>query len=969
MSNLNRHPVRRTAAGVLASTLAFSGAFAAGTPAFAATGFNLERLSGDNRFETSAAIAAEFGAADGAILASGEAGHLVDALSASFLAGVREDPVLLTSRGMLSAEVLAQLNTLTNKRVTIVGGVMAVSQAVETQLRSAGFTVTRIAGDDRYETSEEIIRAGVTEGDESRMGILVSGQSPVDALAVGPLAYKGEHPVFLTAGGTIPQDTLDAMQAAGTTSVIIVGGTTVVPESVRAQLTAAGISVETRLGGANRSETSRLVAEYLIANHNFRATTFNVASGANNAVDALSGAALSGKTNTVLLLTNTATDIGSVQQFATARAATLTETGRIFGGTAVVPTNVETAIETAGGAGTANQVTLTATSVAQGGTLTGTITGDNIQSVTVSGCGFTDATIGDDDNNTTAGRQFTLTVGATQTTGSCNLTFTITPTGGGAATTQVVAVNVTQGTQSATTRPELVGATIVSTTTTALASTDNPAGTVVRYTFDEALQSAGALAPRVAAFQLYTNAGVPVTTSTAARAVSGSSVDILFPTLDDAALAGAITLATVDVNAVTDQQGDTNPEGDAALGTAGGGQTALPAGITQGPDLVSIGGFRQTATAGVSAVDFVFDEAATFLDGATASDFELIGVDNEELAGTTISTSTTTAGGQNVAGGNGTTTITVLFDDPDRTASPVASRFARGTVDAGTVRETTDNESSANGTDANVMQAADISNGGNTIAPDLVSVELRPNADAEAADQALFTFDQPILRNATTGAVTGAGVGGFFLYETDGSVETGTTAVVNSVDPRQVLVTFDADATERVVGGFVTEEAVSSTTTPAVLNQQDEVGVANTSTEAGQTPGRTADPDLTGVALSQGTDQFNNPTGFRATYTFDEAVDATPVVGEFMLYLADGTQLIAQDCTTGTVLTGTGQNNDTVTCTSFRAAGAGSNATSATVGAAVLGTVDNGAVDALADGDDNPEGAEFTTGGTGTRTA
>ena len=64
MSKINRHPVRRTAAGVLAGALALSGAVATALPANAAPGFALERIAGEGRYETSAAIARAFVAAN-----------------------------------------------------------------------------------------------------------------------------------------------------------------------------------------------------------------------------------------------------------------------------------------------------------------------------------------------------------------------------------------------------------------------------------------------------------------------------------------------------------------------------------------------------------------------------------------------------------------------------------------------------------------------------------------------------------------------------------------------------------------------------------------------------------------------------------------------------------------------------------------------------------------------------------------
>jgi putative cell wall-binding protein len=890
LSNLNRHPVRRTAAGVLAGALAFSGAFAAGTPAFAATGFALDRIQGDDRYETSANIAAQFGAADGAILASGENRHVVDALSASFLAGIRQDPVLLTASGQLSAEVLAQLNALTSKNVTIVGGEMAVSAAVETQLRNAGFTVTRLQGDDRYETSEAIIRAGVAEGQESRVGILVSGQSPVDALAAGPLAYKNQHPVFLTAGGTIPQATLDAMQAAGTTSVIIVGGTTVVPETVQAQLAAANISVVTRLGGANRSETSRLVADYLIENAGFSATTFNVASGANNGVDALSGAALSGRTNTVLLVTNTATDIGSVDEFATARSATLTTTGRIFGGTTVVPEAVETALETAG-------------------------------------------------------------VGTTQ---------------------------------SATTRPELRSAVIMGTVTEAQRTPANPVGTTVRYTFDENVLSAGA--PPVAAnFKLFNADGSQADSPAEIVSTEAASVVVRFTGITTTTAAGTLTVATVVPGAVTDVDGNTNPEGDAAIGTttAGGGATTLAAGITDGPDLMSVGGFRQAAEVNTTAVDFVFDEAA-FVANSTGFAFILPAEGSAEIratGGPAVGSAAVSAGGTasggTVAGGNGTTTLTVIFP-----GTVTAADVARAIVDAGTVsdaQQDTDATTAATG-DLNPLQAADVSNEGNTAEPDLVSVVLRPSVDGSngGVDAAVFTFDQAVNE------APAANVANFMLYTDDGTVRVGSgEPLINTAgDSRQVLVNF-AEGVGRVVGASVEDAAVTagvtSTNVTADPNEEDEVGVAGTTVGGtqGQTAGRTAVPDLTAVSIARGpstTDPFGNVTvgQYQATYTFDEDVDVvSPTM--FKLYLADGTMLTSSTCAVGTGAEGATDDenfDNTVVCTAFTGGTGTAAEQNAQLGSATLGTVMEDAVDNQGAGTvGNPDGAEFTTGGTGTPVA
>jgi hypothetical protein len=88
---------------------------------------------------------------------------------------------------------------------------------------------------------------------------------------------------------------------------------------------------------------------------------------------------------------------------------------------------------------------------------------------------------------------------------------------------------------------------------------------------------------------------------------------------------------------------------------------------------------------------------------------------------------------------------------------------------------------------------------------------------------------------------------------------------------------------------------------------------------------------------------------------------ATNVVEDrLFLVLADGARL---QCTAATV---GGSGGNTVTCTSYVVViQDGGQATAAQVASAVLGTVDDGAVRDSA-GDTNPEGAEVTSGGTGT---
>jgi hypothetical protein len=242
-----------------------------------------------------------------------------------------------------------------------------------------------------------------------------------------------------------------------------------------------------------------------------------------------------------------------------------------------------------------NQVTLTSQDVQQGGTVTGTISGD-AASATVSGCGLTNEPV-QDTNATTAGIQFSETIPANQAVGSCTLTFTITKADGTTVTeTETVNVTARPAGQSATTRPELVSATIVGTVLPGNATPSNPAGTTVSYTFDEnivAVLANGAgngtnNGVDINDFNVYDANGNNVSGTREFVSASGNTVTIRFTGLNATTGTGQnnaslLTLATVDFQAVFDSTGQGNPEGDAPIGTAGGGTNTLPAGITNAP--------------------------------------------------------------------------------------------------------------------------------------------------------------------------------------------------------------------------------------------------------------------------------------------------------------------------------------------------------------------------------------------------
>jgi len=335
------------------------------TVASATSTFAFDRLAGSDRYATAVAVATQYGNSANVILANGDSRAFPDALTASYLAGKKKAPVMLTKKDTTPANVLARIAAGGATDVWLVGGEGVISAAQATAL-DVLYTVHRLGGLDRYLTAQAVIADAGTA--TSTTAVLATGVNFPDAIAGGPLSYVKGMPLAITATNSLPAATLAALKTAGTTKVIVLGGPTVVTQAVLDTLAANGITLDQRIFGANRSETSSKLAEYLLASQGFSNTGVNVASGYafGGGADALGGGPLSGKENRPTLITESVTNVGPGPiAYLTAHAPTLT-TGHIFGGLGAVSAASEAAMQAAARATTSNQtfaVTPTTSSV------------------------------------------------------------------------------------------------------------------------------------------------------------------------------------------------------------------------------------------------------------------------------------------------------------------------------------------------------------------------------------------------------------------------------------------------------------------------------------------------------------------------------------------------------------------------------------------------------------------------------
>jgi putative cell wall-binding protein len=110
----------------------------------------ITQLSGTDRFDTARAVAAAMGGPRAsAVVASGENGHLVDALSSGGPAGYAGQPILLVTVNEVPAATKQALSDLNTTSTAVVGGPSSVSDVTMAQLPAP----TRVAGSDRYKTA------------------------------------------------------------------------------------------------------------------------------------------------------------------------------------------------------------------------------------------------------------------------------------------------------------------------------------------------------------------------------------------------------------------------------------------------------------------------------------------------------------------------------------------------------------------------------------------------------------------------------------------------------------------------------------------------------------------------------------------------------------------------------------------------------------------------------------------------
>ena len=274
-----------------------------------------QRIAGADRYETAMKVADQMknaGSFDTIFVATGT--NYADALSVTALANKVDAPILLVNAAH-EDEVVQYIKKNVasyDADVYIVGGTSVVSADFEKELKKLTVNVDRLAGDNRYDTNIEVLKAfvyneanggiGTEKGTLSEV-LVASGTGYADALS----AASTGKPVLLVGGDALTKAQREFLYEIAQTKAdrkyVVIGGRDAVSNDVKDEIASKPYTTAAvdRIGGVNRYETNMMVMDKYVKND--AAKYVFVASGMDYP-DALTGGVLAAQNSAPLVLVN-----------------------------------------------------------------------------------------------------------------------------------------------------------------------------------------------------------------------------------------------------------------------------------------------------------------------------------------------------------------------------------------------------------------------------------------------------------------------------------------------------------------------------------------------------------------------------------------------------------------------------------------------------------------------------------------
>ncbi|MDW8800105.1 cell wall-binding repeat-containing protein [Clostridium sp. A1-XYC3] len=271
--------------------------------------YNVIRISGADRYETSLNVANNFFdiGSKNIIIANGE--NFADALAGTILSKKLDAPILLVNKNFLEDKNFLNYTAVysgvsggeaISPNVYILGGTGSISNDYE-RISASNLKTIRLSGTDRFSTNSAIVNSVSVE--KGTPVIIVNGYQFFDNLSVSSISGIKGYPMIMSTGDKLNDAAAEVIRNIEPSQVFIIGGhgsiSDVVVNDIKNCVKNLDDSNITRISGADRYETSLNICKYF----NINSATAVIVSGEDFS-DALNGSALAAKLNAPIILTD-----------------------------------------------------------------------------------------------------------------------------------------------------------------------------------------------------------------------------------------------------------------------------------------------------------------------------------------------------------------------------------------------------------------------------------------------------------------------------------------------------------------------------------------------------------------------------------------------------------------------------------------------------------------------------------------
>ncbi|WP_114108123.1 cell wall-binding protein Cwp10 [Clostridioides difficile] len=284
-----------------------SGSSGGGNSSDSTSNVTVKKLKGADRFETAIKISqSAWTKSDTVVIVNGEDKSMVDGLTATPLASVKNSPILLSSNEKLPQKTVEELKRLNPSKVIVIGGNNSMPNSVVEAIKAVNskISVQRIGGDTRYQTSINIAKEIDKTNNVSKLYI-GAGNGEADSLSIASLAGKEKTPIVLTQKDGVDSEAEQFIKSNKVSNIYFISGIEKISNKAIEQvgkIANKDIS-KNRVAGQTRQETNAKVIDKFYSQSKLDGV---VVANQDKLIDALAVGPLAAKNNSpVILATNT----------------------------------------------------------------------------------------------------------------------------------------------------------------------------------------------------------------------------------------------------------------------------------------------------------------------------------------------------------------------------------------------------------------------------------------------------------------------------------------------------------------------------------------------------------------------------------------------------------------------------------------------------------------------------------------